>query len=158
MEYQFEINRVSRKNVLSILDAHSLEQLNTIPEGFSNNLIWNAAHIVVTQQLLIYGLSGHPLLVPAEMVGNFRKGTRPPGYIGQQEVDQIKGYLRDLISRTEVDFKAGRFLQFKEYPTSYGITIATIEQAISFNNAHEALHLGYMMAIRKRLLTQEPKL
>jgi len=37
-----------------MITPFSLEQLNKIPEGFNNNLIWNIAHCVVTQQLLCY--------------------------------------------------------------------------------------------------------
>jgi hypothetical protein len=29
-------------------------------EGYSNNLIWNIAHIIVVQQMLVYKLSGLP--------------------------------------------------------------------------------------------------
>jgi len=42
---------------LEYFDNYTLEQLNKIPEGFSNNLIWNIGHIIVTQQVLIYKLS-----------------------------------------------------------------------------------------------------
>jgi hypothetical protein len=37
--------------------AGTLEQLNKIPEGYNNNLIWNIAHVVVVQQMLVYKLS-----------------------------------------------------------------------------------------------------
>ncbi|MFT7612776.1 MAG: hypothetical protein ACI9J3_001742, partial [Parvicellaceae bacterium] len=40
---------------------------------------------------------------------------------------------------------------FTEYTTSYNITLKTVEEAIAFSNMHEALHLGYAMAIKKAL-------
>jgi hypothetical protein len=43
--------------VSKFLSGYNLDQLNTIPEGFNNNLIWNIGHIIVSQQLLVYKLS-----------------------------------------------------------------------------------------------------
>lgn len=77
MEQTFELNRTSRKLIAPFLEDFSLEQLNTIPKGFSNTLFWNVAHVVVTQQLLIYKLSGLNMLVSDELVDKYKKGTRP---------------------------------------------------------------------------------
>jgi hypothetical protein len=38
--------------------ALDLAQLNIVPDGFNNSIAWNIAHILVTQQLLHYKLSG----------------------------------------------------------------------------------------------------
>jgi len=35
------------------LKSFSLEQLNTVPEGFNNNIIWNVTHALVTQQSIM---------------------------------------------------------------------------------------------------------
>jgi hypothetical protein len=48
MNQIFETTRTSRKVLLQFLENYTLVQLNKIPEGFNNNLIWNIAHIVVT--------------------------------------------------------------------------------------------------------------
>ncbi len=90
MNQLFTITATSRTMVSKILENHSLEQLNKIPEGFSNNLIWNIAHIVVTQQLLVYKLSGLPMIVSDEMVEKYKKGTKPEQEVTQAEVDEIK--------------------------------------------------------------------
>ena len=63
MEATFKILETSRNIYLKFLEGYTLEQLNKIPEGFSNNLIWNIGHIVVSQQGLIYRLSGLPVNV-----------------------------------------------------------------------------------------------
>lgn len=75
MKTSFKINLSSRNVLLTFLENYSLEQLNTIPEGFSNNLIWNIGHIVVVQQLLTYHLSGLPTMISEEMIAKYRKGT-----------------------------------------------------------------------------------
>lgn len=48
-----------------------------------------------------------------------------------------------------LDYERGLFREFKAYQTSYGAKLKDIEQALQFNNVHEGLHLGYMMALRK---------
>jgi len=53
MNQTFDITRKSRKLLSQFLEDYTLEQLNAIPEGFSNNLIWNLVHIVVVQQMLV---------------------------------------------------------------------------------------------------------
>ena len=77
-------------NVAPYLEKYTLEQLNTIPEGFSNTIFWNIAHIVVTQQLLVYKLSGLPMQVSDDLVEKYRKGTKPEQDATQEEVDLIK--------------------------------------------------------------------
>ena len=54
METTFKIWRTNRNLYLEFFDKYTLEQLNKIPAGFSNNLIWNIGHIIVAQQGLIY--------------------------------------------------------------------------------------------------------
>ncbi|MFH5831956.1 DinB family protein [Halalkalibaculum sp. DA3122] len=50
--------KTNRQRYLNAWEEHSLERLNTIPQGFNNNLIWSFGHIIVSQQALIYRLSG----------------------------------------------------------------------------------------------------
>ena len=149
MNQTFETIRVSRKLTSQFLENYSLEQLNKIPEGFNNNIIWNIAHIIVTQQLLVYKLSGLPMMVSDELVDKYRKGTKPDGAISQLELDEIKSLLFKTINQTEVDYNAKVFKSYNELTTSLGFTIKDIEDALSFNNYHEALHVGIMMSIRK---------
>ena len=46
MEKQFETIRKTRAFLRSLVDNLTTEQLNEIPEGFSNNIVWNFGHIV----------------------------------------------------------------------------------------------------------------
>ncbi|MFI0491681.1 DinB family protein [Flavobacterium sp.] len=144
-----EITRTSRKMIAPFLEKYTLEQLNAVPTGFSNNLIWNIAHIVVTQQLLVYKLSGLPMNVSDEMVEKYKKGTKPEQAATQDEVDEIKSLLFKTIDETAVDLENKIFNNFTEYPTSTGFILKNAEDAIAFNNFHEGLHIGILMSIRK---------
>jgi hypothetical protein len=149
MEQTFELNRTCRKLIAPFLDEYTLDQLNTIPEGFSNNLFWNIAHVVVTQQLLIYKLSGLNMLVSDELVDKYKKGTKPEHIATQADVDEIKQLLFDLIDQTQADYGSGVFTQFTEYPTSSGFVLKNVKDAMAYNNFHEGLHLGIIMSLKK---------
>ena len=149
MQDTFEVNRTSRKMLSSYFENYTLEQLNKIPEGFSNNLIWNLGHVIVTQQLLVYKLSGLPMVVSDEMVEKYRKGTKPEHDVTQAEVDEIKTLLLKSVDQLEADYNNGIFVNYQEYPTSTGYILKSAKGAIEFNNFHEGLHIGIMMSIRK---------
>ena len=151
MEQNFDIARTSRKMILQYLENYSVEQLNTVPAGFSNNLIWNIAHIVVTQQLLVYKLSGLPMLISDDLVEKYRKGATVNGLATAEEIEVLKSLLTQTIDQTQKDFDAGVFKNYTEYPTSTGFVIKSIEDAIAFNNFHEGLHIGIMMRVKKGL-------
>ena len=149
MNQLFTITETSRNMVSKILENHSLVQLNKIPEGFSNNLIWNIAHIVVTQQLLVYKLSGLPTVVSDEIIEKYKKGTKPEQDATQSEVDEIKSLLFITIKKTKEDYDNGIFKNYNEYPTSTGFILNNVEDAMAFNNLHEELHIGILMSLRK---------
>ena len=151
MEQNFDIARTARTMALQYLENYSVEQLNTVPAGFSNNLIWNIAHIVVTQQLLVYKSSGLPMLISDDLVEKYRKGATVNGLATAEEIEVLKSLLTQTIDQTQKDFDAGVFKNYTEYPTSTGFVIKSIEDAIAFNNFHEGLHIGIMMRVKKGL-------
>ncbi len=152
MKATFDINLTSRKTLELCLDTHTLSQLNTIPEGFSNNLIWNIGHIIVVQQLLVHHLSGLPMYVSDELVAKYRKGTKPEHTVTQEEVAEIKSLLFSTVEQTQLDFQNNRFQEYTEFTTLTGYHITSAKDAMEFNNYHEALHTGIIMQIQKFLL------
>jgi formate dehydrogenase maturation protein FdhE len=149
MEATFNINQTSRNVILKFLENHTLGQLNTVPDGFSNNLIWNIAHIIVVQQMLVYNLSGLPMMVSDDMVAKYKRGTKPEYDATQQEVDEIKALLFSTLEKAKKDFAGDIFKTFTEFTTMSGYTMKSAKDAMEFNNYHEAVHTGIMMQIRK---------
>ena len=149
MKIQFDVLRKSRDLVLKGLEGLTLEQLHAIPEGFKNNIAWNVAHIVVTQQLLHYKLSGLNCLCPEELIESHKKGTAPTKNFTEEEFDEVKDLLIGLPDTLQEDFEAGIFENYNEYPTSTGYVVTSIESAISFNNFHEGIHYGIIRSLIK---------
>lgn len=149
MKTSFDILRTSRAIVVSLTKDLSLEQLQTIPKGFSNNILWNMTHLVVTQQLLHYRLAGLDCLIDDDLIDAFRKGTSPGEEITQEELAVIYELLVGLPDTLEEDYHAGVFEKYTPYMTSTGFELTSIESAIEFNNFHEGMHIGTIMALKK---------
>lgn len=149
MKEILEITKTSRNMVSKLIQGYTLEQLNKVPEGFNNNLIWNVAHMVVTQQLLVYKLAGLPMIVSDELVEKYKKGTKTEHQATQEEADEIFSLLHSTIEQTEKDIENNLFQNFTEYPTSTGFVLKTNQDSMAFNNFHEGLHLGVIMSLRK---------
>ncbi|MCF6295653.1 MAG: DinB family protein [Flavobacteriaceae bacterium] len=151
MTWAFDITLKNRIILKSFLENFTLSQLNKIPKGFSNNIIWNIAHTIVTQQLLVYNLSGLPIIISEEMIESYRKGTKPERDLTQAEVDEVKRLLFSTIEKTKEDYNNGVFKTYNEYTVSTKSTLTNVEEAIAFNNFHEGIHLGYILALKKSL-------
>lgn len=151
MEQLFHLTLQNRKNFLGILENTPKDILLEVPKGFRNNIWWNIAHVVVTQQLLVYNLSNVPMLVPQILIDKFRKGTVPDGTLQEEEMGQIASFLISTIETTQRDYKNGLFTQFNTYTTSTKFTLTNVEDAITFNIFHEGLHMGTIRAMNKLL-------
>jgi len=151
MNWAFDITLKNRKLLESILGNHTLEQLNKVPEGFNNNIIWNVAHTIVTQQLLVYKLSGLPSVLSEEMIETYRKGTKTERDVTQVELNEIKGFLFSTIEKTKEDYNNKLFKSYNEYTVSTKSTLTNVEEAIDFNTFHEGIHLGYILALKRSL-------
>ncbi|HAO14170.1 MAG TPA: damage-inducible protein DinB [Tenacibaculum sp.] len=149
MNVQFDVLKKSREIVVNMIDGLTIDQLHLVPEGFNNNIAWNVAHLVVTQQLLHYELSGLPCLIPDELIDSHRKGTRPSECFSQKEFQEVKELLIGLPDTLREDYRAGIFNSYEEYETSTGYVLRSLDHAIAFNNLHEGIHLGIVMAMKK---------
>lgn len=149
MENIFRATYKSREQLIKFLNHYSPEQLNRIPERFNNNMYWNIAHIVVTQQRIIYTLSGLPMQISESMANAYKIGTKPEHDATKAEIEELKALLTDTIHKTGEDYKAGIFKQYREYTTELGYALTGVEDALQFNNYHEGIHLGVIISLRK---------
>ena len=149
MEKEFSITRTSREVYNRYFENYTLEQLNKVPQGFNNNLIWNIGHIIVSQQMLVYMGSGQQPLVSKELIAMYMRGTKPERDVTQEEADEIKSLLFSTIEKTEEDYRNGLFTGYTERKTELGFVLTSVEFAIAFNNYHEGVHLGIMMQLKK---------
>ena len=149
MQKHFDTLKKSRLLTLKAINSLTIEQLNKIPEGFKNNIAWNVAHLVVTQQLLCYKLSGLKCLISDELIANFQKGSAPSYKISESEFEETKKLFLALPDNLMEDYANGIFKSYNEYTTSVDVTLGSIDDAIIFNLYHEGIHLGIILQLKK---------
>ena len=151
MKNLLELTLQTRKIYYHFLKNTPREELLKIPKGYRNNIWWNIAHVIATQQALMYRLSGVSAKMPVALIDKFKKGTVPDGTATDEEIEQVKGLLFSTIEAALEDYENGLFASFNEYTTSANVTLKNIDDAIAFNLFHEGLHLGAIISLQKAL-------
>lgn len=155
MNYHFKAHRQVRANLLEVLKSTSYEDLLLIPDGFNNNIYWNLAHCVATQQLLHYYLSGNQFRIDKYWVETYKKGTLPNLDVSPSEIEDLEFLLSETSKILLKDYEADFFPDYTTYPTSFGLELNNIQDAIIFNNMHESLHYGYVLAQKRAILGEK---
>lgn len=150
-ENLFEITLQNRRNLYSILTKTPKEKLLAIPEGFNNNIFWNIAHTIVTQQVLCYKFSGLQMRVPDEMVEKFKKGSVPDGTARDEEIMMVADFLISTAEWAKEDYGTQLFQNYQEYTTSARVTLKNIDDALTFNLFHEGLHIGVIILLMRHV-------
>ena len=149
MHKLFETAVFTRKSLLGILDAMSVEQMLRIPEPHRNSVFWNVAHLMVTQQLLFYRLSGLPLRIEEGWVERYGKGSTASEQVSAQDIDFVRKNIVSLCEQAQQDFEKGLFKSYKSYMTSTGIELTSLEEALEFSAFHDGIHLGVVLSLKK---------
>ena len=155
MNKQIEILRNTRKYLLGFIVDLSVEELNEIPKGFNNNIIWNLIHLISTQQNICYARAGLPICIDEKYFKPYAPDTKPGPYIDAAEMDTLKMLFLTVIDRLETDLKKDAFSRYTPWTNRYSVQISTIDEVLGFLPYHEGLHLGYVMALKRTLRNQQ---
>lgn len=148
----FTLYRKLRERQLLLLDSFTPEQLAAIPKGFKNNILWNIAHCIVTQQTYCYGNSDLPLYISEAFRAAYCKGSVPDGHIPTTaEIEELRGLMLSTVDRLEEDYHKGIFTHYNHYVTGIGYELDSIDEAIYFNISHEGVHLGSVLALKNAI-------
>jgi len=158
MKQEFEVIKKPRLMLLNVVKDLSPEQLNHIPAGFNNNLIWNLAHMISGQQGICYTRAGVPIVVDDKYYTPYRPETKPQSFINAHDIAQVKELLISTVDKMEEEYQMGIFSNDQPMTTRYCVTLSNIEEAIRFVPFHDGLHVGYIMALKRAVLEEMSKL
>lgn len=138
-----------RISILNTISSLSAAQLNEIPAGFNNNIIWNIAHIVASQQGLTYFRSGLEMPVGDDYFKKYKSETKPEEPVSEGEIEKIKEFILSSIDQFKKDYSEALFSNFQSFTSRYGIEFNNIEEVIPFVTFHDGIHFGYVMALKR---------
>lgn len=146
----FEYAHVIRRKFSALLDTLGTEQLNVIPEGFNNNIVWHLGHLVVSTPLLCYVRTGVSTGKHIDLVESYRNGTKPERYIGAEEIKWLHERLLSSLEEIEKDYREGLFREIQPYSThTFGVELQNIEDVFQCCTLHDTVHWGNVMSMRK---------
>jgi len=145
MDKIFETAIFNRKTLVHFLNELDHEQLIKIPKNFNNSIFWNIAHILVTEQLLTYKLSGLPLNIDVNLVEKYTKGSKATTNVSKEEVEYVKNNLVSVVLKTQ----EGAFKNYSKYDTSVNISLNNINDSLQFMAFHDGIHLGVILSLKK---------
>jgi len=140
---------LSRKYILAICEPLTVEQLNTTPNGFNNNIIWNLGHLIAAQQGICYIRSILNPVVDATITEYFKSGSKPNKDFTIAEIESIKETFISSLEQLKKDIEKKIFINYEPFQTRYGVTISNITEAIQFLPFHEGLHAGTINAMKR---------
>ena len=149
MNLIFETALFNRRALKGFLEELTYVQLTKIPNNFNNSIFWNIAHVLVTQQLLVYEFSGLPKGIDDDIIAKYRKGSKPTSRVSKEDINYVKNNLISTIEQIQKDYKNGIFKEYEAYHTSVDITLKNIDDALKFNTFHDGIHLGVILSLKK---------
>lgn len=149
MTKAIETIRNTRIHLLKAIEGLTTEQLNKVPDGFNNNIVWNLAHLVAAQQNLCYKRAGLDIVIDDKYFTPYLPGTKPEKFIDADEIEHIKGLLLSSINQLEADLQTNKFANYVGWTTRYDVTLNNIEEAVNFVPFHEGIHTGYVWALKR---------
>lgn len=147
----FKTLRTTRWHMVREIEGLSHAELLAIPDGRSDNILWNVGHLLCSLSRLTYVFSGYPLPIPEHYLSNFGKGTNAEDWVAPPDPDEVLRLFLELPDRIEADYRAGRFVDYKPLTLGGGHTVESVEEAIAFHCFHEGLHIGMVISLKRML-------
>ena len=151
--YIFKQLQFVRNNTLTEVSELTEQQIILMPPGFRNNIKWHLGHIYVVQEKFAFDLTGEEPEYPTSFTEWFGTGSSPSDW--KEEVlptlEELITLLKQQILRIEQTFSSNLNKHILPYTTSTGLTIASVQQLLSFCLYHEGMHFGTIKSL-KRLL------
>lgn len=135
--------------LIDVVSDLSVDQLNEVPSGFNNNIVWNLGHLIAAQQGVCYSRAGVKPVVDEKYIVLYKSGTKPEQYIDDNEAETIKKLLLSPLDLLETDYQNNVLDNYPLWATRYGVELSNIEDALQFLLFHEGLHLGSIIALKK---------
>jgi hypothetical protein len=147
-----EFIKNGRNRLIATLEGLTTEQLNHVPEGYNNNLIWQLGHVIASQQGVTYPKAGlTPIMDPA-LIEQYGNGTKPENTLDAKQIADLHELSARTLDQFEKDLAADAFKNYESWGFPNGTTFDNIDDAIQMLAFHEGMHYGYAQALKRAVL------
>lgn len=133
---QIEFLKNQRANLLLQIGNLSNDELNFIPKGSNNNILWNLGHILVIPQHYFYIANGHTAHIDQYYIDHYMSGTRPLATDITKEYKTIKELLLRTSDLLKDDYDKSMFNNFRAFGNKDFI------ETLEFLIKHEVGHIA----------------
>lgn len=139
-----------RNRTVLMLESTADELADQMPSGFRNSIRWNAGHIFLSQDTLMYSFAGADHQVPEHYFPLFQMNTSPLEWKTQPpSLAKLKEKLAVQPDRIRRDF-SGRLEEKIIRPFQIGeYRLETLAEVLAFANWHEGLHQGVIISLKR---------
>ncbi|UKK99399.1 DinB family protein [Brevibacillus brevis] len=136
-----------RQETLKAIDGLTNEDANIIPDGFSNNILWNLGHIYLDQYLCAH-LTKETIPLPPGFKEWFNFGTKPADWkTPPPNLETLVSLLQEQPQKIQAAYKDRLD---EEFPATES-GMHTIAQVLVRTIFHEGMHLASLNTIRRFL-------
>ncbi|MFP6615718.1 MAG: DinB family protein [Candidatus Hydrogenedentota bacterium] len=131
------------------------EHLLIVPPGASNNILWNFGHIITDGAEMLYQSNNLESPIPEEFRPLFLEKTSPADWKSTPDIKQVLDASQAFTDAITQNYASGVFAEFDPKSVDSAWPLNSIEKAIAYHTVHEALHMGYIMALN-RIISDQP--
>ena len=154
MNSNSQLNKITlfRQFLIKEISSLSIEQLNAVPAGCNNNIIWNLGHILAATQAICYRRAGQAIVIDEPYFLPFLTNTKPGNFMDQEQASTICTLLESTVTTLAHDYHRGHFSNYtmsENIQGIYGIELRTIEDAIDFLLYHDGYHAAKINTLKQ---------
>jgi len=130
----------------------SVEQLNRVPPGFNNNIIWNLGHLISAQQNVCYVKTGLTPVADENLISLYLSGSKPEAGVNEADIKIIKDIFISSIDHLQTDINRQAFRNYTPalmIQKVYGVQVNNIEDALEYLLYHEGLHAAVINTLQR---------
>ncbi|TGE31246.1 DinB family protein [Desulfosporosinus sp. Sb-LF] len=150
-EFLFDQLKVIRNNTINAVKELSERQVDSVPEGFNNNIRWNLGHVYVVQERFAFGFIKEPMLMPEGFTELFGRDSKPSEWkVQPPTLPELIKLLEDQTSRIEEKL-SNRLDEVVEKPYAMpsGLTLKTPGEFLTFSMYHEGMHVQTIKMLKR---------
>ncbi|MFD2640005.1 DinB family protein [Piscibacillus salipiscarius] len=117
------------------------------PQGFNNNILWNAGHVLVTYEEAFHNFNGASKQLDDKFYSYFSTGTSPNDW-NHDDLPTITE-VTNLLDQQVKDFQKNWQERLNEPLVKPLEFEKTVEELLFFLISHECYHLGVMTSMKK---------